>query len=166
MALSGKGGVEVLTGPVEAKINEIMARTSTAGVIASFSLIHTHFLRKTEAMFDQLKDPSGSRWAPHAPITPEIRENLGFSPEPINDRSGKLRDELTTAPMDILGHSDGVVSYAFPYRRWPDSDIMKRMVQAQVGGGSRSPARKVVGMNASDVAFVITTLNSAMFKGL
>ena len=151
------------TGNVGEALTQLNQGLGTPSLMAAMVHIHGHFVEKTEKMFDKEVDPNGDPWTPLSEATREIRVNLGFPPGPINTRSGRLRDYLVSSRPDILGHSDGVISYAFPSRGWPDSDLITRMKQAN--GKLRGPARSVVGMSAGDVAYVLSTLGATVYLG-
>jgi len=155
-------GIKV-TGDAAKALAKLNQGLSTPSLMAALIHVHGHFVEKTEKMFDKEVDPYGNPWTPLTEATREIRVNLGFPPGPINTRSGRLRDYLVSARPDILGHSDGVISYAFPSRGWPDNDLIIRMKQAD--GQGRGPARPVVGMNAGDVGFVLSTLGASVYLG-
>lgn len=151
------------TGDVAEKLSKLSQGMSTPALTAGLMHVHQHFVEKTEKMFDKEVDPYGDPWTPLSEATREIRVNLGFPPGPINTRSGRLRDYLVSSRPDILGHSDGVLSYAFPSRGWPDSDLITRMKQAN--GAMKGPARPVVGMSAGDIAYVLSTLGATVYLG-
>lgn len=163
MALSGKAVKVDISNP-KLKAEALSQRVSAAGLIASLNVVHELFVTKTEEMFDQEKDPFGTPWPELSESTKAIRQSLGFAEGPINHRTGRMRNDLVEAKADILGASSGIISYAFPRRGFPDSNLQRRYTQAS--GGGNGPARKVIGMNESDVAKVLLVLNSSFTKGL
>lgn len=163
MATRGKA-VSVDATQAKLKAEALSGRVSAAGLIASLNIVHELFVSKTGEMFDQEKDPFGTPWPELSDATKSIRVSLGFAEGPINHRTGRLRDDLVEAPADILGGSSGIVSYAFPRRGFPGQDLQRRYAQAS--GQGKGPARKVIGMNETDVAKVLLVLNSSLSKGL
>lgn len=156
-------GVELVSGPVDKALQRLYVGMGTASIIGAMGVIHEHFTSKSAEMFSNEKDPWGNDWAALSEATKQIRINLKFPPGPINTRTGRLRDHFVTARPDIIGSSDSVVSYAYPTRAFPDRDIFKRLEQAS-GLNPRGPtARRVVGMDETDIAVVLTTLSASIF---
>ncbi|AOE44528.1 hypothetical protein SEA_JUMBO_15 [Gordonia phage Jumbo] len=163
MALAA--GIEFRSQPVDRVISELSTRLSTPMLTTYLGTVHGYFLNKSVKMFQDEKDPYGNRWAPLADSTVAMRIYFGYGgAHPINERTGGLRESITGAPPDIIGHSDGVISMAFPRRATPSSDLMKKYAQAS--GLGKGPARRVIGMNEKDVAWILSTLNMSLFMGL
>ncbi|AKL88187.1 hypothetical protein GMA3_10 [Gordonia phage GMA3] len=158
-------GIELEGEHVNRVIADLNNRLGTVLMTATLTTVHGHFLNKTERMFQDERDPYGNKWAPLAESTISFRESLGYGgAHPINVRTGGLRDSMTSAPPDILGHSDGVVTLAYPSRKMPaGNDGMKHR---QAAGMLKGPARPVIGMDEKDVAFVLGTLRSNLFTAL
>ena len=158
-------GIELESRRVDAILNDLGGRISNTMISTALITVHGHFLNRSIRMFRTETDPWGNKWAPLADSTVAFRDSMGFGgAHPINVRTGGLRESLTGAPPDILGHSDGAVTLAYPSRKTPDRELMVKHKQA--AGQLRGPARPVIGMNEKDVAFVLSVLNSSLFSAL
>ncbi|ANA87252.1 hypothetical protein SEA_GIBBLES_17 [Gordonia phage Gibbles] len=149
--------------PVKDKLTTIEQGVSAHALIATMNSIHHYFVNKTENMFSAESDPFGNKWAPLAPATISRRSSLGFPPAPINVRTGKMKDYMTPSVPDVIG-SGAFVSMAYPRRNAPPNDMLIRLKQA--GGELKGPAREVVGMNETDVAYVISYVNASVLGEL
>ncbi|USH45015.1 hypothetical protein SEA_CAMERICO_18 [Gordonia phage Camerico] len=158
-------GFEVDSSRVDAIIMRLGTRLGTAYLSGSLLAVHQYVLNKHEAMFAGEKDPYGSKWAPLAPSTVAFRQYMGYGgAHPINVRTGELRESIVGQPPDILGHSDGMVEMAFPSRRMPHTKLYLKYKQAS--GGGRGPARRVIGLDDGDIAWILASLNKSIFGNL
>lgn len=156
-------GMEMISEPVDKALGKLYLGMGTPSIMFAMGHIHRHFTGKAIDMFNSETDPQGEAWKPLAEATKQIRVSLGYPPGPINERSGRLRDYLVTAKSDILGSSDSVISYAYPSRGFPPADLMGAFEQASGLNPKAPTARRVVGMNEQDVAFVLATLGASIF---
>lgn len=159
MAVTGSGLLQNPNAMRELKfrLQSLNASLSTPGLYATMNSIHQYFQQKSQDMFDTESGPNGDPWEPLKRTTIEMRRSLGFGARPINVRTAKMKNYFVRSRIDIIGHSDGVISYAFPQRAWPDKEMRIRLNQA-AGLYRGGPARPVVGMNGVDVAFVLGTM--------
>lgn len=143
--------------PLKQRMTSLNASFGQPNLYAVMNSIHHYFVNKSQDMFASESDPDGRAWAALKQSTISFRRSLGFGPSPINYRTGKLYRYIVNSRPDILGHSDGVISYAFPQRAWPDKSVRWRLEQASglIRGG---PARRVIGMNATDADAVLAIL--------
>lgn len=136
---------------------------SLAGFLSTAAA--TRFATHAEERFAQGGDGASGKWAPLAPATVEIRENLGFTPGTgmgeINVRTGSLRDWLTKP--DVMTFPDALgVSMAWPGPE-PDAQTAKKLAQA--AGKKKGPARPVVAYDEADVAYLLSALSAWTLTG-
>lgn len=112
-------------------------------------------------------DDVSGRWAPLAPFTENIRRSQGYgAAHPINRRTGKLENYITNTPGTITTGGD-VSRLKFPGAT-PTGELRDKVRVAQVGdpgtkGSPMTPARPVLGMNATDLEAILVGL--AMHMG-
>lgn len=104
----------------------------------------------------------GGPWVPLAQTTVQIRQNEGYSGAgPINQRTTALMRYITSAPALIAPAGVGFV-YKLPGDLPSSSELLSKVRTAQAGGvapsGKGIPARPVLGMDATDLAFIMTSL--------
>lgn len=162
---AGGSGFEADVSRVDALLARLNMRLGTGYLSGSLLAVHQYILNKHEGMFAGERDPFGNKWAPLAPSTVAFRTYMGYGgAHPINVRTGELRESIVGQPPDILGHSDGMVELAFPNRKMPHSKLYMKYRQAS--GGGRGPARRVIGLDEKDVAWILASLNSSIFGNL
>lgn len=158
------GSIQHNTPKLNQNFRSLDSGLNSPHIYAMMNTIHAHFIHQSSSMFANEVDPEGNKWAALKPSTINWRAWLGYGPRPINTRTGGMRDYFVNAKADILGHSDGVISYAYPRRAWPDKQTRWKLEQAS-GLIRNGPARRVVGMSAGDAAFVLSTLRSGILEG-
>lgn len=138
--------------------NTFTSAPSLAGYLET--VVSPHLTRRAESRFKSAGDSASGKWAELTEATKEIRENLGFSRDEINVRTGTLRDYLTkpnpVTVQDALG-----TTMEWPGR--PGRNLNSRLAQAS--GKRRGPARWVVAFDAGTVAFILSTLESWVVSG-
>lgn len=151
--------------PVNDRVTSLRSSLGTPHIYAMMNSIHHYFVNKSSSMFDTESDPFNNKWKPLSEATLNWRRSLGFGPRPINYRTGTLRNYVTSSRADILGHSDGVVSYAFPRRAMPSKEVRWRLEQASglIRGG---PARRVIGMSEADIAATLGIVHRGIVEGI
>lgn len=157
-------GVEVESGRLDRILVELNTRMSTPAITSMLGSVHEYLQQRARNMFAGEKDPWNERWAPLAESTIATRISHGYGSGPINVRTGQFKRSIVDAPPSILGHSDGVISLAFPSRSIPQGKLGQKYRQA--AGYGKGPARQAVGMNEKDMAFIISTLNTSLFSQL
>lgn len=137
-------------------------RNISAGGLWGFAkqVAEPRFASQAAQRFDAGGDSASGRWAPLAEATVEIRTNLGFLPIRINERTGMLRNWLTN-PNSILAADALGMTMTYPGQ--PSALLMRRLRQA--AGRGRGPARPVIAYGASDVAYILRSLESWAMVG-
>lgn len=118
--------------------------------------------------FQQEGDDVSGEWHPLSQVTQEIRARAQYGPShPINQRTGELVDYITKSQFSVVASDVGAI-LTYPPKRTTSrrKSLRAKMTAAQRGKiKPRTPARPVLGMNETDLAFVITTLAFYIQKG-
>jgi hypothetical protein len=103
-------------------------------------------------------DDVSGKWAPLSQTTNAFRESSGFPPDhPINQRTHRLEQYITGTRAGVAPTTDGA-QLTFPAVP-PDGVMAKKVATAQYGKAKpRTPARPVLGINETDIAFVRLSL--------
>ena len=104
-------------------------------------------------------DVSGP-WLPLAPATENIRAKQGFPrSHPINRRTGDLESYITGSPSVVAARNGGA------FLRYPGTraggelgEKVQTAQQGKVTAFTQTPPRPVLGINETDLAFVLTSL--------
>jgi hypothetical protein len=113
-------------------------------------------------------DDAVGPWAPLQPSTQMIRTKKGYgAAHPINVRTHELENYITGGTS--VGNPIGIgARMIFPERGAPKPSIRKKLEVAQIGQNQhpRTVPRPVLGMNLTDLTFVLTRLSVYIaFKG-
>jgi hypothetical protein len=124
--------------------------------------VFPYLLGRAKQRFQNEGDDVVGKWAPLAPATELIRTAQGFSPaHPINKRTGELENYITQGSISssVLQNPMGAV-LTHPSAP-PAGKLASKVRTAQRGDPKFArgvPARPVLGMNESDLSFVMIEL--------
>jgi len=104
-------------------------------------------------------DPMGQAWEPLTESTERIRERQGYPPEPINDRSGEMKDFILRGNQPLVG---AIGDYG-ALMEWPgpagNSELKAKLATAAGGKRKpRTPARPIYGLDETDALAAIEML--------
>lgn len=111
--------------------------------------------------FQNEGDDVSGKWAPLLPVTQYIRstsEGLDVGPDhPINKRTGELEAWVTKSSFVVSEASGGAV-LQYPSKK-PQGELEEKVITAQQGKSyPDTVARPVLGVNQTDMLFVLTQL--------
>ena len=152
--------IEAKIDSVEAMLLRVEAALSPTGMSAFLRAEVGVFLQeRAKSRFASEGDPAvGGAWLPLAPATQAIRAsgewNVGPA-HPINVRTGELEryitgDEGITIPSGL--------GATLQYPAAPPTGAVARKVETAQRGMGKTPARPVLGVDATDMLFVLTRL--------
>lgn len=124
--------------------------------------VEQYIKSRAKRRFDSEGDDVSGPWAPLAPATREFRRAEGFDPDaPINVRSRELINWVTQSEGRVAPVGVGV-RLTYPGNQ-PTGELKKKVQTAQSGstrnrGMRPTPPRPVLGVNATDLMFVMTRL--------
>lgn len=162
-----KGSIDIeLTGDaqyVNALINHLDLKLGASGMTAFLSATVFPYLKtRAKQRFQNEGDDAVGKWTPLAPATEVIRQSMGYGgAHPINIRSGELERYITQGSGQgaVRATPDGALLQhpANP----PQGKLKSKLTTAQKGNpkfGRGVPARPVLGMNETDLGFVLAEL--------
>lgn len=165
--MATKGYIDIdLTGDaqyVNAMIQHLDLKLSASGMTAFLSATVFPYLKtRAKQRFQGEGDDAVGKWTPLAPATEIIRQSMGYGgAHPINVRSGELERYITqgSAQAAVRATPDGALLQhpANP----PQGKLKSKLATAQRGDpkfGRGVPARPVLGMNETDLGFVLAEL--------
>ena len=156
-------GVQRMLSILDTALNPI----AIAGFLGA--VVDPYLRKRARARFDSEGDSAvGGGWKPLAEATQTIRESLGYgAAHPINRREDDLLRYVTQEDGSTLIHPFGA-SLTLPGTA-PVGKTGDKFKGAQQGGvtelGRPYPARPVLGMDESDLIFVLTALAGHIKKG-
>lgn len=157
-------GVKITKNNVDDVILKLNARLSEGFLYGMLATSHAYLKGRSVNMFKTETGPDGSKWAPLAESTVSWRESLGYGGEhPINRRIGFMEASVTRAKPDIFGTSDHMEMH-FPSATAPQGQLA--IEYAQAAGRMKGPARPFVGMTQKDVAWILTLMETSIFRKL
>lgn len=129
-----------------------------------------HLHRMAAERFAMQGDHVRGAWWPLAPATEEIRERYGFPPsEPINVRTGRLRDWLISDQGVVSPSADGV-TMVYPGSA-PSAAEEQKLATAQKGRGGngiiptgRTPPRPVLSVSQYDLMGFMVGLSEHLYR--
>lgn len=130
-------------------------------------VVEEYFHDQIKNRFASEGDRASGHWAPLTEATENIRSALGFSPaHPINERTGKLRELVTTA-SDITITADSVTAQipgdvSDPVTKHKLEVAQKGSTSNPLPSATATPARPVLAMDTEDVAAVLGALQLAI----
>jgi len=111
-------------------------------------------------------DAVGGRWTPLKAATENFRTQAGYGgAHPINRRTGELEAYITSSPLDIRIEPAIGATLVMPGNPPSNSELRKKVATAQKGD-SRTAARPVMAVDATDLGFVLTGLVECVTRGL
>lgn len=167
--MAAGSGVSINSARVDRILKTLQTNTSDvvlSGVMAG--AIHQHLQRRMLKRFQTSGDSAVGDWQPLSEATKEIRVNLGFSSGArkgqINVRTGHMKKTLTEAKADIA-ITPVAVALSYPGNGIMDRpDMFHRTEQAL--GRRKGPARPTSGVDAVDVAAVLSALSRTIGRGV
>lgn len=155
----------VIEGNASRNLARLSAVVSPQGMGVFLNETVARYLRERIARrFDSEGDDVSGKWAPLTDATMQIRANKGYPPaHPINVRTGTLRNYIENSP-DRLDIDPTGAMLTLPGRA-PTGSLKKKVLGAQQGE-NRAPARPVLGVNATDMAFTMTALEAFIRSGV
>lgn len=113
---------------------------------------------RAEQRFAKQGDDASGRWAPLKPITVEIREEEGYGPGPINQRTHELRDYILGVGSDVTA-GPGLASLTFPGKPANTQRLKTKVETAQKGKARPATVKRpVLAVNERDLGQVLTSL--------
>lgn len=138
--------------------NSFISPVGLAGYLNSVA--NPHLTRVAKARFKSGGDSASGKWAALSQATQEIRENLGYPPNEINVRTGKMREFLIN-PSPVISQDAAGTTMEWPGT--PGADLNKRLKQA--AGRGRGPARWIIAYDTNTVAYILSTLETWAIRG-
>lgn len=145
----------------------LLARLDTSLSPAGLSMflmgsVHPWIQKRAKTRFAAEGDDVSGDWLPLAQATQEIRANgdwrVGPS-HPINRRTGDLEDYITNANSSIMPWQGGSM-LTYPDNPPVGPGLDEKMRTAQGGKDHpKTPPRPVIGLNETDLAYVMSTLS-------
>jgi len=160
--------ITVETDNASTLMTQVMENLSDARLATWLAGPVDQFLRaRAQARFSgQGSSEVGGPWAPLRDATVAIRESKGFpGARPINERTGQLRDLLTSTPGRTT-MSSGFTGYRLP---GPDvvGDLADKLSTAQIGTDNpRTVPRPVLATDAVDLEFLLVSLLEHVLPGV
>lgn len=139
-------------------MDKFISPAGLAGYMSS--VVKPRLDRDAKGRFRSKGDGASGKWAPLAQATQDIRQNLGFSPNDINVRTGTLRDFVTNSSPVI---SQDLIGTTMEWPGNPGSNLGRRLAQA--AGRGKGPARYVIAYDMNTVAYILSTLETWTVKG-
>lgn len=124
--------------------------------------VFPYLLGRAKQRFQNEGDDVVGKWAPLAPATELIRTAQGFPPaHPINKRTGELEAYITQGSMSGSVTQSPTGSVLTHPSATPTQSVASKVRVAQQGDPKFArgvPARPVLGMNETDLSFVMIEL--------
>lgn len=139
-------------------MNSFISASGLAGYLNTVA--NPHLTRVATRRFRTKGDSASGKWAALAQSTQEIRQNLGFSPNETNVRTGIMRDFVTN-PSPVI--SQDIIGTTMDWPGTPGATLGRRLAQA--AGHGRGPARWVIAYDVNTVAYLLKTLESWAMTG-
>ena len=138
--------------------NSFVSPLGLAGYLDSVA--NPHLARAAKARFKSKGDSASGKWAELSEATQQIRQNLGYSPDEINVRTGKMR-EFVTNPSPVI--MQDAIGTTMEWPGAPGANLDKRLKQA--AGRGRGPARWIIAYDVNTVAYILQTLGTWTMRG-
>lgn len=144
---------------VEAVLGKIVMATGAMELSAfQRTIVHPFLSMRAEDRFASEGDKaSGGAWEQLSEASQHWRKWGGFDPQhPINKRTGKLEDFVTKGMPEV---AEGATSAILSFPGATADFIMERKMTVAQAGDSRTPARPVLGIDSTDVEFILIALS-------
>lgn len=151
--------IEVDSESVEQLLQGTAHALDTVGMYTFLSGVVGPWLKsRAEDRFAAEGDDVTGHWKPLAAYTQRVRAAAGYGAEhPINKRTGELERYITDGGWDVFA-TPVLSTLVFPGNA-PTTRQAEKVAVAQLGSSFPStPARPVLGMNETDLVFVIAAL--------
>ena len=153
--------ITVYSKEVQYMLNAVTVRLTPLAVATWLGAVVGPYLQsRTRDRFMQEGDDVTGPWAPLKEATVSIRSEEGYGPtHPINRRTGELEEYVTGSSSAFWPTAMGGT---VRYPRAPSSrqSVRDKMKTAQQGSPyPKTVVRPVLGMNETDMAFVMTQLS-------
>lgn len=137
-----------------------MQAVSPKGSAMFLDQVYLRWLKeRAAARFQNQGDDTVGNWAPLKPATLEYRREAGFSPTPINVRTGAMRAWMTESDPKFFFKGTGV-TMRYP-GNVPRGELRSKVKTAQSGRGRgnhpgpKTPPRPILGIGAPDLVAAV-----------
>lgn len=145
-------------------IDHLDQKLGPQGLTAFLSMtVYPYLLNRAKERFQDEGDDAVGKWAPLAPATEVIRQSMGFGgAHPINVRTGELERYITQGSVSSSVQASGLGAFLQHPANPPSGKKLKsKLKTAQQGDpafGRGVPARPVLGMNETDLGFIMAAM--------
>lgn len=147
------------------RLAEVLSPYHMAGFLATE--INPYLQERTQRRFETEGDELSGAWAALSQATVEIRESSGYPGEhPINVRTGQLERFMTDGSPNTMAAGYGAM---LRYPGGEASGELRTKVETAQSGREEypvTPARPVIGLDETDLAFVMSTLALDLAMGI
>lgn len=152
--------------PLQRRVSLVERRLSEVAISGHLgTTVKPYLSRQARKRFQVQGDEASGPWATLTTATNSWRASLGFNPiKPINVRTGHLREMITNSKPDVTTTPQMSV-LSFPGNNILDRPDMFHRVQQAVGN-RRGPARPVVAMDGTDIAWVLASMQKFVVSGV
>jgi hypothetical protein len=152
---------------VEYLLNKVSVSLSPIGMAAFMGgSVDAYLHNRARDRFQNEGDDAVGKWLPLAAATQEIRASQGYGPDhPINVRTHELENYIVGSPSEITVTPVGA-TLTLPGKE-PAGRLQKKVRTAQAGTDiPLTPPRPVLGMNETDLIFVMDALSAHIALGV
>jgi len=145
-------GVQAMLHRLDTALNPVAIVAFLGGTVDAW------FRQRAQSRFANEGDEVVGSWAPLSFATQQIRSQLGYGPaHPINVRTTELERYIVDATPSVVATATGAL-YTTPGS--PASGKLKQKMEAAQRGlaSPPTPARPVLGMGETDMAFILEAL--------
>lgn len=145
---------------VERMLTGLQGGYSSAGLSSFLAAEIGPYLQERAARrFRNEGDDVSGPWMPLSETTHAFRISEGYAPDhPINKRTGRLENYIVGTSAGVNATTGGAL-LTFP-KNAPRGETAAKLKTAQEGKlYPRTPARPVLGMNETDMAFAVSALD-------
>lgn len=154
---------------VEKLLDHLEQKLGPAGLTSFLSMsVYPYLLKRAKERFQNEGDSAVGKWAPLAPATEVIRQQMGYGGKhPINVRTGELERYITQGTVTSAVQATPAGAFLQHPARKPTGRLAKKLKGAQQGdptaGFHGAPPRPVLAMDEVDLGYVMVEL--AFFMG-
>lgn len=153
---------------VEKMIDHLDQKLGPQGLTSFLAMsVFPYLLNRAQQRFQNEGDDAVGKWAPLAPATEVIRQTMGYGgAHPINVRTGELERYITQGSVTSSVRASGLGAFLQHPASPPTGKLKSKLKTAQQGDpsfGRGVPPRPVLGMNETDLGYIMTAL--AFFVG-
>lgn len=149
---------------VEKMLDHLDQKLGPQGLTAFLSMtVFPYLMKRAKQRFADEGDSAVGKWAPLAPATEVIRQQMGYGgAHPINVRTGELERYITQGSVTSSVQASPMGAFLQHPSSSPSGKLKSKLKTAQKGdpkfGRSGVPPRPVLGMDEVDLGFIITAL--------